>query len=250
MGVEELDRSLTINTEFDFRVDSSEKDPDAYSPTLRRYHKYLWSKSLPVGAQFDLVDTTPGVYLHHRSNIGEFFLASDSVIQTFTRWISVRSITTQLPDADHEAFMTIAYTIGGMIVFPGNMIDGKQTINGARGFNSRIADRMDLTLECIRSQYLGESSLLGATLARYRDFFALFSDFRGYVDFFLLQDLVTEDYSAIKFFMPFNEFRPPSVPTDVDTYLEYRRLSIEFVQARNGRMRGENMGTARERPGQ
>ena len=36
---------------------------------------------------------------------------------------------------------------GGMMVFPGNRIDGKQTINGARGFNRKIADGFDLTLE-------------------------------------------------------------------------------------------------------
>ena len=33
-----------------FLVDSdtpSGKDPDKYSPTLRRYHKLLWSKPLP-----------------------------------------------------------------------------------------------------------------------------------------------------------------------------------------------------------
>jgi hypothetical protein len=34
---------------------------------------------------------------------------------------------------------------------------------------------------------------------RYRDFFALFESFRGYVDFFLLQDLVTDDYSGVTF---------------------------------------------------
>lgn len=226
-----------IDTGFDFRVDSAGKDPDAYSPTLRRYHKHLWSKRLLCGTLFDLVDTTPRVYLHHRSEIGEFFLSSDSVIQSFTRWSALNSVTKQLPEADHEEFRTIGYSIGGMMVFPGNKIDGKQTINGARGFTRAIADRMDLTLECIRLHYLGERSPLGATLARYRDFFALFSDFSGYVDFFLLQDLVTEDYSSIKFFMPFDEFRTPSVPGDVESYVEYRRLSIEFVRERNTRIR-------------
>lgn len=33
-----------IDTTFDFRDDTPEgKDPDQYSPTLRRYHKLLWS---------------------------------------------------------------------------------------------------------------------------------------------------------------------------------------------------------------
>jgi hypothetical protein len=152
------------------------------------------------------------------------------------------SITKQLPETDHEEFRTIGYSIGGMMVFPSNKIDGKQTINGARGFTRMIADRMDLTLECIRLHYLGENSPLGDTLARYRDFFALFSDFPGYVDFFPLQDLVADDYSAIKFFLPFDEFRTPPVPWDVESYVEYRRLSIKFVRERNSRIRAAKEG--------
>jgi len=58
------------------------------------------------------------------------------------------------------------------------------------------------------------------------DFFAAFDDFRGYVDFWLLQDMVTEDYAAVRFFMPFDEFRPPSIPQDVDSYREYCQRSI------------------------
>ena len=141
-----------------------------------------------------------------------------------------------MPDEEIEEFRTIGYTIGGMMVFPGNVVDGKLTINGARGFHRRIADRMDLTLECIRRHYLGQASPLANTLARYADFFGLFKDFQGYVDFFLLQDLVVDDYSATRFFMPFDDFTTPSVPKDVDTYREYRRLSIEFVEARNRRI--------------
>jgi hypothetical protein len=54
----------------------------------------LWSKPLPSGAAFDLDDATPGVYLHHRSDVGEFFLARDSVIPTFTRWAAMQPIVT------------------------------------------------------------------------------------------------------------------------------------------------------------
>jgi hypothetical protein len=126
---------MLIDTSFDFRTDASGKDPDVYSPTLRRYHKLLWSKALPGGRLFDLDDTIRGVYLHHRSELGQFFLCSDSVIPTFTRWDSLRRITELFTEEENEAFRTIGYTIGGMMVFPGNRIDGKQTINGARGFN-------------------------------------------------------------------------------------------------------------------
>ena len=66
------------------------------------------------------------------------------------------------------------------------------TINGARGCNRKIGDRFDLTLECIRRHYQREESPLSRTLSSYREFFELFGDFRGYVEFFLLQDLVAE----------------------------------------------------------
>jgi hypothetical protein len=227
---------MEIDTSFDFRTDAFGKDPDTHSATLRRYHKRLWSKPLPSGRPFDLVDTRRGVYLHHASNLGEFFLSSDAVIPTFRKWSSLKRITGLFSEEENEAFSTIGYTIGGMMVFPGNRIDGKQTINGARGFNGKIKDRFDLTLECIRRHYVGQRSPLGETLARYRDFFALFDDFGGYVDFFALQDLVTQDCATVTFFLPFDDFNTPAVPRDGDTYREYRRLSIEFVQARNRRL--------------
>ena len=83
---------MQIDTSFDFRTDAGGKDPDTYSPTLRTYHRLLWSKPLPSGLSFDLDDTVLGTYLHHRSELGEFFLSSDSVIPSFTRWISMKHI--------------------------------------------------------------------------------------------------------------------------------------------------------------
>jgi Family of unknown function (DUF6994) len=230
---------MLIDTSFDFRTDTPPgkgKDPDKDSPTLRRYHKLLWSKALPDGALFDLNDAKPRVYLHHHSELGEFWLSSDSVISTFTRWGFAKVHPELYTDEDNEAFVAIAYTIGGMRVFPGNQIDRKWTINQARGCLRKISDRLDLTLECVRRHYEGQSSPLGETLARYSAFFALFKNFRGYVDFFLLQDLVTDDCSAVTFFMPFDDFKTSSVPKDGDTYREYRRRTIEFVEARNRRI--------------
>jgi hypothetical protein len=227
---------MVIDIAFDFRTDSRGYDPDSHSPTLRLYHRLLWSKPLPGGASFDLSDKTPGKYLHHCSSLGEFFLSSDSVIPTFTKWQKLRLITEQFPEQENEAFLTIAYTIGGMMIFPSNQIDRKPTINAARGLFREISDRFDLTLECIRLHYLNMDSPLASTLLRYADFFALFDDFRGYASFFLLDDLVT-NHDGVKFFMPFDDFRPPFVPQDVDSYKEYRRRSIDFVEARNHRIK-------------
>jgi hypothetical protein len=49
---------MVIDTTFDFRTDAAGQDPDTYSPTLRRYHKLLWSKPLPSGVVFELVPTS------------------------------------------------------------------------------------------------------------------------------------------------------------------------------------------------
>lgn len=187
---------MTSDTHFDFRSDSGGKDPDAHSPTLRRYHQLLWSKPLPGGAMFELT-VTPDRFLHHQSDLGEFWLTSDTA--TFTDRLKMAKIVGQLTSAENEAFDDLAYTIGGMAVWPANRVDGKMTINGARGFHPRIIDRMDLTLECVRRHYRREESPLAAVLARYSDFFALFEDFEGYVEHFLFHDLVEGDALAVRF---------------------------------------------------
>lgn len=225
-----------IDVTFEFHADTPEDlDPDAYSPTLRRYHRLLWSKPLPDGREFDLTDTTPGVYLHHNSvSVGEHQLSSDTMMQTFTRRLSMKPIIDQMSEAANHEFWCLAYTIGGMILFPGNKIDGKMTINGARGFHPRIADRMDLTLECIRRHYLSEDNPLKETLNRYREFFALFGSFGGYVDFWLMHDMVAGD--RVRFLLPFDGFPSGPLPGDIGTYREYRSRSMEFIDARNARI--------------
>lgn len=242
-----------IDTSFDFRTDTPgypRRDPDRDSPTLRRYHQLLWSKPLPNGRMFRLDASQRDRYLEHRSDLGEFLLTSDSAIPTFTRWGFAADHPELVPAEESAAFMALAYTIGGMMVFPGNPVDRKWTINQARGCLRKISDRLDLTLECIRRHYAGSAdpSGLGQTLDRYGEFFALFGSFRGYVDYFLLQDLVSGDYGDVRFFMPFDDFKSSSVPADLDTYLEFRRRSIEFISARNRRIEQYAASLARGLP--
>lgn len=177
-------RAEPIDVTFNFTSDTpAGQDPDAASPTLRGDHRLLWSKPLPSGDLFELVDTTPQVYLHHRSPPREFFLSSDAVVPTFSRHLQLQHIIEQIPEADVQTLWDLGYTIGGMMVFPANRIDGKMTINGARGFHPRIKDRFDVTLECFRRHYHAEDGPLRKVLQRYADFFDLFGDFTGYVDF-------------------------------------------------------------------
>jgi hypothetical protein len=227
----------SIDINFDFRTDTPKgKDPDALSPTLRSYHKLLWSKPLPSGKLFNLDDTKSGVYLHHKSNLGEFFLSSDTATHTFSRWASMTHIISQISIEEIEEFRRLAYTMGSMIIFPANRIDGKSTINGARGFHPSIKDRIDLTLECIRRHYLNEVSPLTDVLGRYSEFFHLFESFEGYTKFFLLQDLVANDFSTIKFLAPFEDFKTPAVPKTLEAYLAYKNQTIKYIKARNNRI--------------
>jgi hypothetical protein len=77
---------------------------------------------------------------------------------------------------------------------------------------------------------------LAEVLFRYRDFFELFEDFKGYTDFFLLQDLVSDDASAVEFLLPFADFTTPPLPRTPEEYKDYRQKGIRLVQSRNRRM--------------
>ena len=53
-----------------------------------------------------------------------------------------------------------------MMLFPSNKVDRLMTSNGVRGSHPSIADRFDLTLQCIRRPYRGERSPLTEPSAR------------------------------------------------------------------------------------
>jgi hypothetical protein len=118
-------------------------------------------------------------------------------------------------------------------------VDGKwrQTINQRRGIHPRIRDRFDLTLECIRRHYSDLDSPLGETLGFYADFLALFGDFHGYVEHFLLHDLVNDDFTSVRYFQGAGDFSADPLPVaDVAEYREYMTRSMAFIRARNERI--------------
>jgi len=136
-----------------------------------------------------------------------------------------------------DQFFSTCSTIGGYIIFPAKQVDKKMTINASRGLNRKIKDRFDLTLECIRLFYSKEDSPLSDTLQRYSQFFDLFENFKEYVDFFLLQDLVNENYSSIKYWIPFNDFDDSPLPNNVEEYRLYKKNLMKFIKERNHRIK-------------
>ena len=226
---------MIIDTNFNFYSDSNGGDPDSTSPTLRRYHKILWSKPLPNGKIFELFDNKNGAYLYHKSGLGEFFFGSDAITHSYKNHKRKQWLIKQIPNEVNELFNT-GSTVGSYIVFPKNRIDGKQTINQARGTNSLIDDRFDLTLECIRLFYMGQKNPLYSCLMRYKKFFDLFENFMGYIHFFLLDDLINEN-SNIKFYLLFNGFKNSPTFSDISQYLLYKKGVINFINSRNKRIK-------------
>lgn len=236
---------VSVDVTFDIRSDAGGRDPDRYSAMLRRYHRALWSKPLPGGEPFELADVYPDGYLQHSSRLATFNLSSDMIHRTFRHMRRAQGLIQQIPATYLEDFARRGCTLGGTMLFPANRVDGKHTINQARGVNRKIEDRFDRTLECIRRHYIGEPSPLESVLSRYASFFALFGDFSGYVDHFLLQDLIGAD-GRVEMFLGDTSFESPAIPETVDEYMAYSARSGAFVDSRNERIRAwvEAMGVA------
>ena len=143
-----------------------------------------------------------------------------------------------VPQVDRATFFDMACTIGAYLVFPLSVrVDGSwPSINQRRGTDVRILDRFDLTLECIRLRYAGAANPLGDVLGRHADFFSLFDDFRGYVDHFLLNDLVTDGAEAVRFWKASDNFEADPLPTSSSEYRDYMVWSMQFIRARNQRI--------------
>lgn len=225
---------MIIDTTFNFYSDANGGDPDSTSPTLKKYHKILRSKPLPNGKTFDLSDDKSGAYLYHKSELGEFFLGSDAITHSYRNQKRKNWIVKQIPEDVNELF-NAGSTIGAYIIFPNKKINRNHTVNQARWVSSLIDDRFDLTLECIRLFYLGQKSPLYYTLLRYKDFFDLFDDFIGYIEFFLLHDLLDEN-KMIKFYLPFDNFKTRPTFTDISEYQLYKKRVINFINSRNKRI--------------
>ena len=222
-----------IDINFDFRQDSNCGDPDTDSRKLYEAHKLLWNKMLPCGKLFDL-EITGNNYgrLLIKNNLSDN-LSSDRMCPHFDGKYKSK-FDGWLSELEKEELKYKVRTIGGHIVFPAHNRNGF-TINQARGVNRIICDRFDLTLECIRRFYEEEKSPLYDTLMRYKDFFDLFVDFRGYIDFFMLQDFISEK-EQINFSLPFDNFTRSPLPQTVDEYKQYKTHTVDIMNCRNKRI--------------
>jgi hypothetical protein len=124
-------RDKAIDITFDFRSDTPPgRDPDVLSPMLRRYHKLLWSKPLPGGAPCMLDDSTRGCTCTTSLSWASSSSPAMGSCRAFTREVRLTDIVSRIPLDELDEFNRIGYTTGGMMLFPGNRISRKMTING------------------------------------------------------------------------------------------------------------------------
>lgn len=241
--------SLTsINPWFDFTLDTKDfwvgfwernegfgagkYDPDAYSQTMRDYHRLLWSRELPNGEHMKLEDGGKKFYLHWK----DLWFGSDSITTTF-RYAPNRDmimkVKEHMPNYKEfvEDYLHKLYTIGGEMLFP----SFSYCLNQARGCHPRIRDRWDLTLECIRLFYDDKENPLTKSLEKTRAYFELFVNFKNFVDFFFLQDCVDEKYN-VKFWLETPLFESNPLPKTVEEYLQFVNAELDFVEKRNQRI--------------
>ena len=234
-----------IDVNFDFTTDTKGfwerndglgaggADPDSKSRTLKLYSQLLWSKPLPNGEVMELEDGS-NFYLRWKN----FYFGNDSITASFRYYRNrdfLEKVKREVPDYHKyvENYLHKLYQIGGEVIFPSS----RMGINQSRGFNSRIKDRWDLTLECIRRYYNGDDSPLKNILDKNKSFFDLFVDFKGYVDFFFFQDCVDNSYSKVLLWLDTPLFVTNPIPQTTDDYLEFINKEIDFVEKRSKRIK-------------
>lgn len=247
----------SIDIKFNMFSDTPDgKDPDGYSQTLNSYHQKLWSKKLPNGKVMHLEKGRDGNRLIVKAkeiskqqpeiDPKHFIFSSDALGLTFKNWqhlTEIKKVFQNLHLGEHEKYFKKCCTIGGYTIFPGKRINGLtiNTIRGGFGTNEKICDRIDLTLECVRLFYLNKPGLSKETcplldaLNRYKPFFDLFETFKGYIEYFLFQDLVNNDFSEVRFLHPFHEFNK-EYPKNLKDYRQYMNKMIKFIELRNNRI--------------
>lgn len=149
-------RVIDFDKTYDFATDTPVgRDPDDRSMTLRSYHELLWSKPLRSGRE--LVVRAPSTrregYLIGSDGSGSrWWFGSDAITNSYTRWGRPKALVEAVRGLDgsqRARYLHPRYTVGSTMIWPVRSAD-RPTINQARGTRLKIADRMDLTLECVR----------------------------------------------------------------------------------------------------
>ena len=231
-------------------------DPDSFSEILYDFYAELWNlnklpfkvKKIWNGYAWELVGT--GDY--------NLRLGTDSIMSIYWHRIDMRKFICELIKSKNNdlkifirEYLQIANTIGGFVLFPRHV----QSINQRRGANSKIGDRFDLTLECIRRYYeeteksekdSNYNPLFGGVNTDYikedKEFFELFgkgkAGFEKYTEFFCLNGSWVKNGQVLNLLnnqlldeYDFGKTTNP-LPTENNWWTFYRNI-MDRLEARN-----------------
>ncbi|MDQ1053848.1 hypothetical protein QE394_001776 [Arthrobacter sp. SORGH_AS 212] len=238
-------RQSAFDTTFNYKTDNpkgARPDADRDSLQLRADHDLLWTKEARSGVQFSPV--APEVRSHGYLICTEpvsgqkYWHGSDAITNLYTTWLRPKALVkaiTELDDAQRSLYLDPPYTIGSAMIWPVRK-SHPYTMNRAR-VRRQIADRMDLTFECIRRHYADDGkNPLSQVISNYKYFFDIFGTFEKFVEFFHFQDLVSVKKGSIDFFLPFDDFKRHAAPASKYEYTEYRANVLQFIDKRRQRM--------------
>ena len=103
-----------------------------------------------------------------------------------------------------------------------------------------VEEILNLTVKTVITNDLVSASYgspLEDVISSDADFYRLFVDFKGYVDYFFLQDCVSEDYAKVKIWEGDSSFIRNGLPDTIDGYMSYIDNEMRFLQNRNNRIK-------------
>lgn len=221
-----------------------DNDPDSWHKGLRESHRFLWSRPLPNGHSWSFAPVR-GWYLKNEeplaSEPSEWSIGSDNFATTHTN--AMPDMAAAIPGYESRHLHEFC-TIGGYIVFPNGLAQTRATdvkprrlnINQAKGWEKRIFDRFDLTLEAIRLYFSGittrDANPIGDVLDAYGWFFDAFGKgadgFQAYVDYGFLNPMVSDGHVVplLGDTLDFGNARPDRSESDYYDYIAAQRAAV------------------------
>lgn len=177
------------------------EDPDSKSSDLYEYHHKLWNREPMQGLK----------KMKKKLKFGDITLSADNFGALYrNKYKQLKKIEGM--EQAQKSKPQLKYLIGGSLIFPRL----KGGINPSRGINKSVRDRVDITLEYIRlfyekPDYKSENQLWKSLNNPInKKFFSLFrqgkSGFKNYINFFFLNDFVTNDYKVKNLFSSPKDF--------------------------------------------
>lgn len=212
------------------------RDADSCNPDLRVAMNKLYGEKFDFGIIKD-----NKVFWSHSDKIHCSPDGNSSYTSLYGNYIGkmpFRKNVVENFDSIAKEIYNLSCSIAGEFFFPCERIDNKWTINQTRGMLSSISDRIDLTLRDIKYFYdeKVEDYPLKDVLNRYKDFFSKFGDFKGYVDYCLLQDFCKENYEVDLW------KDEKGLPKNEEELVSFWKWSIEKLESRAKRIAEKCVG--------